>query len=548
MLIYNKETPILFIIYNRVDTTKIVFDKIKQVEPKYLYIAADGPRDEAEFIICEEVRNIVTKVDWDCFVKTLFHKENIGCRKSVTQAITWFFENEPEGIIIEDDCLPSDSFFGFCSELLEKYRYDERIGHISGSNVQDGHEYGDGTYYFSFLTNTWGWAGWRRVWKNYDIEMKSYPIFEKFNYLETLSSYAPFTHYWKYKFMAHYKDRSFDSWHFQYSYLNLINNRLSIVPNFNLICNLVSKTTNILHFYVNNAAANRTLHEFDEIRHPSFVIPDAAADVNTQNLEFSMPLVKDSSMDGLLFLKDRLVNISRKIRDVPGIIKIPKVIHNIYEELAGPPKMFTTIAQTWKDLHPHWEYRFWDKLDVEKLLETYFPDFIPIYQAYPNNVQRWNALRYLILYQFGGLYVDMDYECIEPVDLLLEDSTCCMGLEPSTQYVSLDKSFVIGNSFMASVPEHKYFKMMIDDMKINFGKRWSKYKVIQIKESTGQFLTTRIYNSYPDKDEITLLPAELVSPLTLDESRAVINGFETKDIENKVEKAFAVHYSLKWQS
>lgn len=163
MIDYNTTTPVLFIIFNRIDTASKVFKKIKKAQPKRLYIAADGPRNEEEKIICDKVRNsIINEIDWECSPEILFQKENLGCRNTMNQAITWFFENEEEGIILEDDCLPADSFFGVCSQLLEKYRNDERIGHISGSNDQGGLKRGDGSYYFSSLTGIWGWAGWRR--------------------------------------------------------------------------------------------------------------------------------------------------------------------------------------------------------------------------------------------------------------------------------------------------------------------------------------------------------------------------------------------------
>ena len=125
-------SPVLFLTFNRPDTTQQVFSEIRQAQPPRLYVAGDGPRPEQsnENEICEIVRSIATNVDWECEVKTLFQDQNLGCRLAVSQAITWFFENEPEGIILEDDCLPSQSFFWFCQELLNRYRDDTRIMHI----------------------------------------------------------------------------------------------------------------------------------------------------------------------------------------------------------------------------------------------------------------------------------------------------------------------------------------------------------------------------------------------------------------------------------
>jgi len=129
-------TAVLFLVFNRPDTTKQVFEKIREAQPPRLYVAADGTREDrpGEAEKCEEVRKIATSVDWDCEVYPLFRDENLGCKYAVSGAITWFFENEEMGIILEDDCLPSQSFFWFCEELLERYRWDMRVGLITGFN------------------------------------------------------------------------------------------------------------------------------------------------------------------------------------------------------------------------------------------------------------------------------------------------------------------------------------------------------------------------------------------------------------------------------
>ena len=102
-----------------------------------MFLASDGPRtnvpDEKETV--NEVRNyLLSEIDWSCKLKTLFRDENLGCGKAVSSAITWFFENVEMGIILEDDCLPSDSFFMYCRELLLKYKDNGRVMHIAGNN------------------------------------------------------------------------------------------------------------------------------------------------------------------------------------------------------------------------------------------------------------------------------------------------------------------------------------------------------------------------------------------------------------------------------
>ena len=108
------ETAVLFLVFNRLDTTKQVFEAIRKAKPPRLYIAADGPREskEGEAEKVKAVREyVMSNINWDCEVKTLFRDKNLGCKYAVSGAIDWFFENEEMGIILEDDCLPSQSFF-----------------------------------------------------------------------------------------------------------------------------------------------------------------------------------------------------------------------------------------------------------------------------------------------------------------------------------------------------------------------------------------------------------------------------------------------------
>ena len=168
-------TPVLFLTFNRPEATQQLFSEIRQAQPPRLYVAGDGPRPEQsnEAEICEIVRSIATNVDWDCEVKTLFRDQNLGCRLAVSRAISWFFENEPEGIILEDDCLPSQSFFQFCQELLEEFRYDKQVGAICGFYSNESHYKPSASYFFSRYLRVWGWAGWRRSLEGYDSNLKN---------------------------------------------------------------------------------------------------------------------------------------------------------------------------------------------------------------------------------------------------------------------------------------------------------------------------------------------------------------------------------------
>lgn len=181
--------PILLLVYNRLSETQQVFQMIKKVKPRKLYIGADGPRVDVEGE-AEEVEKILsflkTNVDWDCELKILTRETNLGCKIAVSGAIDWFFENEEMGIILEDDCLPSISFFFFCEELLKHYAANEKVMFISGTNLnEEGYQYKE-SYHFSIYNHVWGWATWRRVWEKYDVKMNSWPELKKTNFLERI--------------------------------------------------------------------------------------------------------------------------------------------------------------------------------------------------------------------------------------------------------------------------------------------------------------------------------------------------------------------------
>ncbi len=234
-------TPILFLVFNRPSTTRKVFSAIKKIRPKYLYIGADGPREHraGEREKCEDVRSIVNEIDWDCEVKTLFRDKNLGCKMAISGAIDWFFENVSEGVILEDDCVPSLSFFPYCAELLAKYRDDNRVMTISGDASPFKHKFDKSkySYFFSHYPLIWGWATWRRAWKSYDVNLtnwsevktdkKSFPILK--NQIQR--------DYW-FKMFNRMFQKKVDTWDYQWSYNLLIHSGLAIIPKSNLISNI----------------------------------------------------------------------------------------------------------------------------------------------------------------------------------------------------------------------------------------------------------------------------------------------------------------------
>lgn len=308
-------TPVLFLIFNRPDTTQKVFNEIKQAKPKQLFIAADGPRHDSEDEIekCQKAREIISSVDWDCEVKTLFRNKNLGCKIAVSSAIDWFFENVEEGIILEDDCLPVQSFFWFCEELLEYYRDDTRIMMISGNNFQFGKAIGEGSYYFSKYTHIWGWATWKRAWRHFDVSMKSFEKFKTEKQINNIFNIKQQKNYWLRIFQITY-DNNIDSWAYVWTYTCLVNNGLCVIPNVNLVSN-IGFNKEALHTKDENSILSKVkTEEITEIIHPEFVLADQEADLLISKLCY-----------GNINIFKRIVNkvkrvISKIIRDIKHVI------------------------------------------------------------------------------------------------------------------------------------------------------------------------------------------------------------------------------------
>lgn len=271
--------PILFIIFNRPDNAQEVFNRIREIKPEYLYVHADGAREnnESDAELCPKCREIIKQVDWDCEVKTLFRDTNMGLKYGVSSAISWFFENVEEGIILEDDCLPDKSFLYFCQEMLEHYRNDMRIMHITGNNFQEGLTRGDGSYYFSRLPHIWGWASWRRAWRLYDVEFVQFEQFIKNNLIKNIFEQKDAHKYWNRLFTL-VKNGKLNTWDYQWAYAVFLNNGLCIIPNENLVANIGFGSDSTNCSTINSPLANMPCRKITEIIHPTFMIPDEEAD------------------------------------------------------------------------------------------------------------------------------------------------------------------------------------------------------------------------------------------------------------------------------
>ncbi len=287
-------TAVLLITFNRSDTALQVITQLRTARIGKLYLYSDGPRAEIKGeteILSKVQQTLLKEIDWPCKVQTNFRQKNEGPRLAIGHAINWFFENEEEGIILEHDCVPSLSFFGFCKNLLEHYRHDERMMHISGDNFQFGKWRGDGSYYFSRLNHIWGFATWKRAWKFYDVEMKNYPLFKKENRMNDIIQNKRSRKIWRTIFERTYQ-KELQTWDYQWTFAMWTHNGLAILPNVNMVSNVgfdrnALNTTNPDH-----KLANMQRFDIEQITHPSFILVDEEADIFATNDVFNPTLLK----------------------------------------------------------------------------------------------------------------------------------------------------------------------------------------------------------------------------------------------------------------
>ena len=291
MSVWDKETPVLLAVFNRPEKTRQVFEAVREAQPKKLFIAADGPRPHVptDEVQCQKTREVVNVVDWDCEVATLFREKNSGgSGPGISSAINWFFEQVEEGIILEDDCVPNQSFFYFCQEMLKKYQNDQRVMHISGSNFQFGRAIGEGTYYFSKVINVWGWATWKRAWRLFDYDMKLFPAFVDQEVIKNIYSSKKIQNEYIRTFGNTYYG-VWNCWDRRWMFAIYINNGLSVVPNSNLIANIGFGKGASAEYYEDDVAINMPTQKIKEIIHPVFMVPNREADEHYHLKIFTHP-------------------------------------------------------------------------------------------------------------------------------------------------------------------------------------------------------------------------------------------------------------------
>ena len=286
MVVHNSlfRTPVVFLLFNRPDSTRKVFQRIRGARPPCLLVVADGPRQDrlGEAELCRISRAVIDEVDWPCTVERNFSDENQGCKRRVASGLDWAFTLVKEAIILEDDCLPDPSFFFYCQELLDRYRNDERVMSISGDNFLEVSDSGKESYRFSHICHIWGWATWRRSWQNYDITMSRWPEFrERGGFRLLFGKHEDMIHAWT-QMMERAYNGEVDTWDFQWMFASFVCAGLQILPRKNLIANIGFSVTATHTNDPGSWQANLPIHAADNpLVHPLRVQANCEADYKT---------------------------------------------------------------------------------------------------------------------------------------------------------------------------------------------------------------------------------------------------------------------------
>ena len=221
---------------------------------------------------------------------------------------------------------------------------------------------------------------------------------------------------------------------------------------------------------------------------------------------------------------------------------IPKIIHQLWE---GPPlsDFFNKLVETWKKYHPDWKYEFWNGDRMKDFVVSNYPQMADVLFKYKYNIQRWDLIRYLILHKLGGMYIDIDYECLESFDKhIINNDNCYFGMEPENHRIIFGKKIYFSNSLMVTPPGHSFFEYVISHLQ-TASVRYTENQLFDVLSSTGPLMLTNLYEEFDNKTIIDFFSAELVMPWSKNEVQMYIKGTANNDIlEKKLRNAISIHY------
>lgn len=285
------ETPVAIFGFNRPQTTALVFARVREAQPKKLFLCVDAPRagKPDDSIKCDAVKKIFEGVDWECEVFRNYAETNMGCRWRMGSGISWVFEHVEEAIILEDDCLPDQTFFVFCAELLERFRHDSRVGMIAGHVAHLGPIHVQESYYFDRLNTIWGWATWRRAWCQFDEQMMHWPCFKSNHGLRAICRNRYQEKHISMMFDSVYHKKC-SSWATAWALTCIRENFLCVHPAQNLITNIGCGLDATHTSAPESTWSCRALQPMTfPLVHPSATVPNLAEEQKTIRGQYAIP-------------------------------------------------------------------------------------------------------------------------------------------------------------------------------------------------------------------------------------------------------------------
>lgn len=282
-----KNVPVAMIFFARPEQFKVVFECVRKAQPSKLFLIQDGPRNEKDIEKIEQCRRIAENIDWECEVYRNYSEVNLGCGKRIYSGLNWAFEHVDRLVILEDDCVPSDSFFPFCEELLERYKNDGRICMISGMNHLEECKEIHSDYFFSYSGSIAGWATWKRCWDAVDFDMEYLEDSDVQRSLKLIAKHGPVEFRkraakWKTKLASIRSGRKQSSWSYQFRLTTVLNSQMVIVPRVNMMGN-IGAVENAANTPDNEMYVSKTVRKIYHLyrgevqfplKHPKFVSVD----------------------------------------------------------------------------------------------------------------------------------------------------------------------------------------------------------------------------------------------------------------------------------
>jgi hypothetical protein len=273
--------PILLLTFNRPDHVRRVLSAIREQQPLALYVFQDGARKDVteDREKCQRVRDVISElVDWNCDLHTLYADRNYGCGAGPMTGISWFFSQVDEGIVMEDDCLPHPDFFGYCEELLERYRDIPEVRFIN-STLYDDRWSCEASYGFSRYMVTGAWAGWKRTWQGFDLDLKGLDAKRFRKHVLQLTGNRGEANWW-YAIVREIQqdDRKKSYWDFQMQIHLFRESALTIHPRVNLVSNIGFDSEGTHTFTNENLRGDRPVFPILPLTHPAAISVDKERD------------------------------------------------------------------------------------------------------------------------------------------------------------------------------------------------------------------------------------------------------------------------------